>query len=171
MIKLKPKGIKYLKLFHLLAVMIWVGAAVIMAVMSWIEPAILKNDMYSLYLSLDVIDTYAIIPAAVLTLTTGLAYSLFTNFGFFKYKWVLVKWIIMSGQILCGSFFLHPLVKQNINIAGTRVFSLNNYIFLYNHLLLHIGGSIQLIFLLYLCYISIMKPWVKSKDIICEYSL
>ena len=48
---------------------------------------------------------------------TGLAYSLCTNRGFFRHKWIILKWLMTLGMILCGSFFLGAWSTQMLEMA------------------------------------------------------
>lgn len=55
-----------------------------------------------------IIDDFIIIPAALGSLITGLIISWFTNWGFFKFNWVTVKWIVTVSSILFDTFWLGP---------------------------------------------------------------
>lgn len=40
-------------------------------------------------------------PSAIFTIIQGIIYGFFTGWGFFKYKWVLFKWILALLITLC----------------------------------------------------------------------
>jgi hypothetical protein len=133
-----------------------------MFVISLAEPLLLKNNLSEVYLILDIIDKFAVIPAAIGTFLTGIVYGLFTNWGFFKYRWIVVKWVIMSGQIILGSLLLQPLILKNMGIVlEYKDLSGINPVFLNNEAILHTAGKIQLVLFLFVCYISVIKPWNK----------
>ena len=50
------------------------------------------------------IDDIVVIPGAILTVVTGVIYGMFTNWGFFKHKWIIVKWILGITIIIVGIF-------------------------------------------------------------------
>jgi len=81
---LKAKGLKLLKDFHLIAVASWVCGAVAKVteggVLYGINRGIHHFDMSTV-----------IIPRAFVCLITGLMYSSFSNWGFFKYTWIIFK--------------------------------------------------------------------------------
>ncbi|MGA2143115.1 MAG: hypothetical protein ABSG94_11945 [Brevinematales bacterium] len=147
MILLRAKGVKHLKFIHLIFVISWVGAAVIMFVISLSETLLLKNNLSEVYLILDIIDKFAVIPAAIGTFLTGIVYGLFTNWGFFKFL---------------GSLLLQPLILKNMGIVlEYKDLSGINPVFLNNEAILHTAGKIQLVLFLFVCYISVIKPWNK----------
>lgn len=39
------------------------------------------------------IDYAIVIPGAILAVATGIIYGIFTKWGFFKHRWITVKWI------------------------------------------------------------------------------
>lgn len=44
--------------------------------------------------TLKFLDDYMVIVGANGCLLTGLVYSIFTNFGFVKFRWVTIKWLL-----------------------------------------------------------------------------
>jgi len=118
------------------------------------------DDIYAIAASLKILDDYVIIPAALGSLITGLLFSCFTNWGFFKYDWITVKWIITIATILFGTFFLGPWNDTAVAISYTeRLFSLDNSVYLRCKLMLSIFGVLQAAVLIVTVFISVIKPW------------
>lgn len=68
-----------------------------------------------------------------LVVATGAAFSLWTHFGFFKHRWVSLKWILIILQIVFGTFWLgrwltanaHMTVEEGTGISGSATFLRN----------------------------------------------
>lgn len=161
--KLNAKGMKVLKTCHLLLVMIWVVGVIAMAILFLQRPK--SGD--ELYMTLKIIlfiDWILVIPGALLTVVVGIIYGIFTNWGFFKHRWIIVKWIVSIVVILVGTFYYSPLLEQSLEIADrTREAALHNPIVISNMRQTFICASIQGISITILVVISVFKPWKKKK--------
>lgn len=102
------------------------------------------------------IDKFIIIPSSLLCYATGILISWKTNWGFFKYKWVVVKLIIGTSLILFGIFFLGPWIMAANTARDNEMF-----IAIQNKL----GASMigQAIVIATTIVISTIKPWGKLK--------
>ena len=166
MLKLKTKGLNWLKGFHLIAVSCWIGGAV-----SLIMLYFLKGDakdsgvLYGINQSIHHVDMAVIvIPGAFGCLVTGIIYSLFSNWGFFKHTWLIFKWIVTVAAILFGTFFLGPWETAMMEISGKLgISSLSDPAYLYNENMNLIFGTIQVLVLMTTIFISIFKPWKSKK--------
>ena len=67
---------------------------------------------------LEAIDMKILVPGAVGCLLTGIVYGIFTHWGFFKHRWLTVKWTLTLFMILFGTFYMGPLVKGNVLIGN-----------------------------------------------------
>ena len=118
------------------------------------------DEIYAINASLKILDDYVIIPAALGSLFTGFLFSCFTNWGFFKFDWITVKWIFTVAQILFGTFFLGPWTNTAVDVSYTeRLFSLDNSVYLHCKLMLSIFGPLQAAVLIIMIFISVLKPW------------
>ncbi len=98
------------------------------------------------------------------SLITGLLISLFTNWGFFKFRWVIFKWTATLAQIIFGTFWLGPWTDGATAIADLeRGLALQNTTYLYDKQMAVIFGSVQLLLLLAQVLISAYKPWGKRE--------
>ena len=60
--KLSSNGVKVLKIIHLTVIAMWTGSGLALGVVSWVGPMLMKNEIYSVYSILQIIDNYLIIP-------------------------------------------------------------------------------------------------------------
>ena len=162
---LSPQGMKLLKFFHLLFIMMWTIGVVMMSILNWKSEILLPKFIYNQEMSLFV-DYVFVIPGAVCAVITGIIYGIKTNWGFFKYKWITVKWILGILVIIIGTFVLHPIALDIL--YNTESLSEENYkIFLNDWRLdivtLQIMATIQAVALLFLIVLSVFKPWMKKK--------
>lgn len=101
--KLNASKMKWLKILHLFMISLWIGTGFVLGVLGWVGPTFMKNGINTIYIIMEMMDNYLMRPLVIGTLITGLAFSLFTNWGFFKHRWFTVKWIVLFIQILIGA--------------------------------------------------------------------
>lgn len=166
MFKMKAKGLKWLKGFHLIAVSCWVGGAVSLILLYFLKDGVTESGvLYGINQSIHHVDMAVIvIPGAFGCLVTGLIYSAFSNWGFFKHTWLIFKWVVTVVAILFGTFFLGPWEETMMEISGKiGISSLNDPSYLYNEKMNLIFGAIQALVLMITIFISILKPWRTKK--------
>lgn len=163
MIKLGLKGKSWVKGFHIFFSCAWIGTGVSMLLISLIKGCATNGDeLYAYNASIKLLDDYIIIPAAFGSLITGLLFSLFTNWGFFKFKWVIFKWVATVAQILFGTFWLGPWTNEATAISYTeRALALQNAAYLYDRRMALYFGIAQILLLVIQVFISVFKPWGK----------
>lgn len=163
--KLNANKMKWLKILHIFIIAMWIGTGFVLGVLSWVGPNLMINGIGTIYFMMEFMDTYIMKQLVIATLVTGLVFSIFTNWGFFKQRWVTVKWGILLFQILIGALFIGPLIKANSIIADTEhAKSLTNDVFLSNQTLIHSGNLVQLSLLFFMVCISVIKPWKKDMN-------
>ena len=107
-----------------------------------------------------------VIPGAFGCLLTGLIYSTFSNWGFFKHGWMILKWIVTIVAILFGTFYLGPWETNMMDISGKLgMEALSDPDYLYNQKMNLVFGTAQCFILMVTVFISIFKPWKKKKKI------
>ncbi len=162
--KLSPQQTKFLKIIHILFATMWLGGCLALTIFPYFIQPVSVEEAKIYTRIIDFIDIWLIIVGGVGSFVTGLIYSIWTNWGFFKHRWLLVKWIIVVLQTLYGTFVLGLwwLAKMK-EIAETMTGNLADYPDFFKYLHLHTGGAlVQLVFLLFLLYISVVKPWKKK---------
>lgn len=163
--KLNPQGVKVLKMFHLFFAVLWIGGGIaLLAVLFLVYPES-GDELYMKSRVIQVIDDFLIIPGAIASLLIGVVYGVWTNWGFFKHRWITAKWILTVCQILFGTFFLGPWVNNNVDIAfELRDAALDHSTFLHNVQMSKICGTIQVVILVVgFIIVSVAKPWKKKK--------
>lgn len=171
--KLKAKGLKWLKGFHLIAVCCWIGGGVALVLLYFLKNGVTNgNVLYGINQSTHHVDmSVVVIPGAFGCLITGFVFSAFSNWGFFKHTWIVFKWIVTIVASLFGYFFLGPWETAMVEISGKLgISSLSDPQYLYNENMHFIFATIQILMLLSIIFISIFKPWksIKTKKRITE---
>ena len=162
--KLKGNGMKILKIVHLLLSFMWIGGGLSMILLLFTTSPQEANEMYMRSLTLKLIDDWLIIPGAIGVFLTGIVYGIWTNWGFFKHRWITVKWILTTVMILFGTFLMGPWVNGNVyNVQDISNYTPNNETFFHNVSLTTICGSIQVSILIIVVIISVLKPWKSNK--------
>ncbi len=96
------KALKWLKLFHILTSSIWFGGVVCIGVLAQIcFFAVDESAFLTIAPLLPSLYAKVIMPAALVTIAQGLVYGAFTGWGFFKHKWIVLKWISVITVMLC----------------------------------------------------------------------
>jgi len=109
---------RMLKTVHLISAALWLSGVTVMACMPLLSQEITVGEALYIYDRIyHFIDMKLVTPAAVLTLATGLVYSIFTGWGFFKHGWLVYKWIVTLVLVLAGTFYLGPMVTKMLGIS------------------------------------------------------
>jgi len=162
--KFGAKGQKILKIIHLVMVSLWVGGAVALTLMAaFLGPGESDGQLYAYDMARKFVDDFIIIPGALGCLFSGLLISWLTPWGFFKHRWVTVKWVLTVACILFGTFVLGPFVNYRPLISFT--FGLNAldqpvYAASLDRTLLL--GGFQVLVILFMAAISTLKPWKRK---------
>lgn len=160
--RFRAKGLKWLKGFHLIAVSCWIGGGISLLLLFFLKNGVDDGGvLYGINQSIHHVDMAVIvIPGAFGCLITGILYSSFSNWGFFKHTWMIFKWIVTIVAILFDTFFLGPWETAMMDISGKLgMTSLSNSEYLYNEKMNLIFGTIQVLVLTITIFISIFKPW------------
>ncbi|MCF8011574.1 MAG: DUF2269 family protein [Clostridiales bacterium] len=165
--KLGLKGQRWLKGIHIFLCSLWLGAGISITLLGFTKCYIPDGDMlYAVHECIKIIDYFVIIPASNAVLITGIIFSLLTNWGFFKYKWILVKWLFILGQILIGTCLLGPWQSKAMAVVREHgAQALQNDMYLYNIQMMNYVGLLQFILLVIVVFISVFKPWGKRKKV------
>ncbi|MDR0747348.1 MAG: DUF2269 family protein [Helicobacteraceae bacterium] len=113
--KLSNRGYKLLKIIHILSSSIWIGAGVIDL---FLLTAILnENNLSEILLAIHFIDLLIIIPANLIVFTTGIIFSKFTEWGFFRHRWIILKYIINLIPTIGGGLIFAPSIINMLSIV------------------------------------------------------
>ena len=160
---LGAKSKQWLKSFHLIVSVIWLGAAISMNMLrvGWAPTA--SGDLYAVDHAIAVIDNWVVVPAAFASLLTGLLESGLTNWGFFKFRWVTVKWVLTVAAMIYAPLFIAPMDRNIQAISQIQgLLALQNPVYLHYRLLYTLSGTGLIAVLLFMSVISTIKPWSRQ---------
>jgi hypothetical protein len=110
----------------------------------------------AVYVSMEVIDWYIIVPFGLASLTSGLVQSLGTTWGLFRYYWILVKFLFAIGATIV--LLVHmPSVSRMARVAATSTLADGDMFAPRAQLVFHAAGG--LLVLLIATTLSVYKPW------------
>jgi uncharacterized protein with FMN-binding domain len=150
---------------HILLLSIWMGTlfAILFLLLS-------KHSRFA-QLQIDVIDKSVfllfdsiVMNVAIAVTISGLIFSMFTNWGFFKFDWIITKWIVLVILTILIIFFSSPVVNGMTALSDvykSQVKDHNDYQFFERQVLLY--TIIQLFLLTFVVFISALKPWGQRK--------
>ncbi|WP_427158512.1 hypothetical protein ACQFX9_22085 [Aliinostoc sp. HNIBRCY26] len=146
---------------HVVTIAAWFGVALAMMLMALANLQTTNGDeLYAINAMVKFLDDFVVIPMAIASVLTGTLLCWLTVWGFFKFYWVITKWIATTTLIIFGTFWLGPWTNSMTAIADIeRTKALNNPLFMFDIHGVIIGGGIQLICLSAIIAISIIKPW------------
>lgn len=146
---------------HIASSAIWLGTGLSMVIMAFSNRNTPNGDeLYAINSMVKVLDDFVVIPAAIASSLTGALLCWLTVWGFFKFYWVIVKWVATTALVVFGSFWLGPWTNAMTAISDTeRIKALTNPLFMFDIKGVIIGGGIQSLCLLAITAISVIKPW------------
>lgn len=163
--KLKVKQRNWLLSLHIASGGVWFGTALCSVALALSFRSLNDREgLYGINIARNLLGEFVIIPSAILSILTGVLLCAFTNWGFFKHFWVMVKQLVTLLLIVIGSVWLGPWTKEMTTIsAAMRSHSWQNshYLSLQNAVIL--GGALQTLALLLIIAISTIKPWGKRQ--------
>jgi hypothetical protein len=118
------------------------------------------DEVYFAYKNLMVISDNIVRIGSVGILALGAVYGLFTNWRFFKFRWLTAKWALFAAQTAIGILLVDRLMTANMSLLDTEgMMAINNPSFLFNHFLRQGIVFVQISLALLIMAISVMKPW------------
>ena len=154
------RGQKWLKSIHILFGCIWAACGLSLILMGlFLKPAN-GMELHGINISMKFIDDILVAPSATICLITALCYSMFTNWGWFKYRWITVKWCINIFGVIFGTFWLGPWLNTLPAISATEgMAALSNAAYLHAKTMNLWGGLFQNSLVIFAIFISVLKPW------------
>lgn len=153
--KFQARGMKWLRLVHILLTSVWFGAVVCIAVLTYLC-FFQMNEREFLTTAPLISELYrkAVLPVALLVIFQGFIYGFFTNWGFIKFKWVFSKWMLTLLIVLCTGFgSIGQLIKA---IKTVEIYGFTGGLADGGLVLLFI--ALQIVFMAIMIVLSVFKP-------------
>jgi len=163
--KIGPKGLRWLKIIHVFLVVLFFGGIISSLALNLHINFTKYEEVYLGYKSVIIISDNVIRWGAIGTLLVGFIYGFFTNWGFFKHRWVGVKFILFIIQTVVGIFVVDKLMIANMEILeAQKELALSNSEFIRNHAIRQYAIYFQVAVTIFIFIISFLKPWKKKKQ-------
>lgn len=158
--KLGPTAMKWLKILHILLAILFLGGILSSFTLTlWLDLSAF-DEVYVTYKNLLLISDHIVRYGAQGTLLVGIIYGAFTTWGFFKHRWLTVKWLIFTVQTMLGIFVVDHLMVANLALlASEGRAAIHDPSFLHNHALRQYVVIVQIVLTLFVLIISGLKPW------------
>lgn len=156
---------KLLKAIHLI-----LSASILGGLVSIISLLLLKqfknfqSNIFPIDLGIFKIFTWSVNYAFLILIVTAFIYGLFTQWGFVKYKWVIVKWLLILVMFIITWIEFGPSISGMTSISDggfNNSIMKNEYLTFQNKAL--ICASIELFLMIIIALISVFKPWGKRE--------
>ena len=162
--KFGAKGTKWVKVVHLVLVVLMLGGIIsTMAIRLGLKPQTYE-EMVVVYRVLLTVSDQVIRYGGIGLMLIGLVYGIWTSWGFFKHRWIAVKWVVFMGQTVFGIAFIDRWMVENFSLLETeKAAALSHPVFLQNEQSILYGATAQIALLVLLTVISVWKPWKKRQ--------
>jgi len=161
MSKLSIRQKHWLLSAHVSFAALWTGTVLSMFMLSLRNFQSMNAEaLTTLNAAITLLDDWIVIPSAIGSVVTATFLCWGTNYGFTKFYWVITKWILTTGLVVFGTFWLFPwgnAAEELSEQVGLLALSDPQYEFNAKGVLL--GTVIQVLFLLVIIGISVLKPW------------
>ncbi len=163
---LSVSGKKVLLIVHVLLISIWIGTLLTIFLM-----LLLKNTYFN-PLQIAVVDKVIfwlfdsiIMNISIAVAFSGLLFSMFTQWGFFRFHWISTKWVMIILLAIMLMFLVGPSINGMAalsDIYNDQAVSHSDYLTFGQNNILYI--LIQLGILIFIVSISVFKPWGQRKQ-------
>jgi hypothetical protein len=165
--KIGPKGMKWLKITHVFLVVLFFGGILSSLALNLLIDFTKYEESYLGYKNIIIISDNIVRWGAIGTLLVGLTYGFFTSWGFFKHRWVGVKFILYMLQTVVGIFVVDHLMLANMDLLESqKELALSNPEFIQNHEIRQSAVIFQVAVTVFIFTISYLKPWKRKKTVI-----
>ncbi|MCM3574559.1 DUF2269 family protein [Mesobacillus subterraneus] len=162
--KIGPKGLRWLKMIHVFLVVLFFGGILSSVALNLHIDFTRYDEAYLGYKNIVTISDQIVRWGAIGTLLVGFTYGFFTNWGFFKQRWIGVKFILYIIQTFVGIFIVDELMMENMELLEMQKESaLSNPEFIQNHLIRQYAVYFQIAVTIFIFIISFLRPWKKKK--------
>lgn len=146
---------------HILLATIWLGGLAVILLLVHTKTGIANGDeLAAVDRNIFYIHEYAVTNAMFGFVYTGLCFSLFTQWGGFKFHWVALKWVILFCFGLVITAVITPEINSMAAISDAyRADALTNPAYLQSVANVILFTWIELAILIAVVILSVFKPW------------
>lgn len=164
--KLKMTQRKWLLTIHLLFSAIMFGVAVAFLILS-ITASNTSDEgvLKACYTGMHVLANSSVIASTIGTLVTGILLSVLTQWGLFKYYWIIAKEVLTVLSIVIGPIGMNYWTLKAVTLTNVEgLNALQDPAFIVNNDQLWVGIILQIVSLVAMFIISVFKPWGQRKQ-------
>ncbi|MBO0962666.1 hypothetical protein J1P26_23495 [Neobacillus sp. MM2021_6] len=156
---------KWLLILHLLFSAIMLGVAFVFLILSITAATTDDNGVLkACYTSMHVLAKTSVRASTIGTVVTGILLSVLTQWGLFKFYWIIVKEGLTLLSIILGPIAMYFLTLNAVTLTtNDGLGALLNPAFTVNKWQLWIGIILQILSLCSIFVISVFKPWGTRK--------
>jgi hypothetical protein len=164
--QLKGTPRKWLLILHLLFSAIMLGGAVAFLIMSITAASTSDVGMLkACYTSMHVLAKTSVKASTIGALVTGILLSMLTQWGLFKYYWIIAKEALTLLSILLGPIGMYSWTLKAVTLTSAEGLNvLQDPAFIVNNNQLWVGIILQMISIAAMFIISVFKPWGSRKQ-------
>ncbi|NGQ95885.1 hypothetical protein G3578_12035 [Brevibacillus sp. SYP-B805] len=164
--KLNVTQRRWLLALHLLFAAIMFGVAIVFLILS--ITAANTNDegvLKACYTSMHLLAKTSVRASTIGTLVTGILLSVLTQWGLFKYYWIIVKEGLTILSIILGPIGMYFWTLKAVTLTTAEgLGALQDPAFTVNSAQLWTGIILQILSLAMMFVISVFKPWGSRKQ-------
>lgn len=159
MLSMSPRLRKFFLTAHVSSSVGWLGAVLVYLALA--TASLTSHDAeaaHAGYLLLYRVAYSVIVPLSLAALVSGLVQSLATEWGVFRYYWVLVKFLLTSVAVTV--LLLHLPTVARMSRLAQKTFSSSDFETLRLQLIIHAAGGLLVV--LAATALSVYKPWGRT---------
>lgn len=146
-----------LKIFHIVSAGLWIGGTASLTALICLYHPQTPEQYHAKSSLLMLLDFYIIAPGAIGCAITGFIYGWKTKYGFFRFRWVTLKWFVNILFIAFGGLIVVPWLESSITSSHSmQAMAAESAQIILTHVTINI---IQWAVILFMLYLSVFKPW------------
>jgi len=123
---LGPVAMKTLRFAHLLLVILFVGGVAAATALVFSVDGSNAQGAFAATSAMKTVFDNIVRIGSVGTVLVGLCYGFLTKWGFFRHRWLLIKWVILIGQVSAGILIVDRAIENNVGLLdrlGAKIIS------------------------------------------------
>lgn len=158
--KVGADGLKWMKILHLVLIVLFLGGIVSSYALTLNLDLSNFEEVYRTYKGLGILSEEVVKIGALGTIGLGLVYGFFTRWGFVKHRWLAVKWVLFIVLTFVGVLVVDRLRVTNLALLESgKAAALGDPVFAWNHQVRQYTVGAQIAITLAALGISVGKPW------------